>query len=244
MLDRIAVILMGLVVLFLAWTIPAPFLLWTIAGSLLLVVRAKTTGPKQLALIAVIMPVFVILRAPLMALVTLATPHTVDAALLGLDFGFGARFYGWLVLHPDFHWILFVSYYDVLPFWISAVMAFSHKPMEMMKRNILAAVAALPIYLLVPAVGPVWIYTSTAPRDCVPSLHFTWAMLAWYYSPRWLRWPSALLVILTGFATIGLGEHYIIDLVAALPFTVAVVAIPLRFKLPTFGGADELLDRV
>lgn len=244
MLDRIAVVTIALAALFLAVAIPAPFFLATMCGSVLLLWRCKITGRRELAVCAIVMPLFCLLRAPLAGIITAASPHTIDAALLRLECGIGPRFYAWVLAH---HWCLrglYLSYYWALPFGLSAVMAFADDALAMLKRCILAVILAVPFLLLFPAVGPVWVGTPTAPHNCLPSLHFTWALLAWYYSPRWLRWPSALLVILTGFATIGLGEHYLIDLIAAVPFTVAVVAIPLRFKLPTFGGAHELLDRV
>ena len=75
------------------------------------------------------------------------------------------------------------------------------------------------LYLLCPAVGPVWAQTPGAPRNCMPSMHLTWALLLFCYSPRWLRPFAAIFALLTALATLGLGEHYVLALVAALPFT-------------------------
>ncbi len=187
--------------------------------------RAYRTGRRELGMIAVIMPLFCIARAPLMYLVTLATPHTIDAVLAPLDFGLGNKFYSWLTWHPVCRETLHLAYYNALPFWISVVLAWSDESMQMMKACIVAAVTAVPVYIACPAVGPVWVGTADAPRNCIPSLHLTWALLAVAYSPRSLRYPSAVLAILIAFSTIGLGEHYIVDLIAAVPFTVLIVAL-------------------
>ncbi len=79
--------------------------------------------------------------------------------------------------------------------------------------------------------GPAHIKTiQTSVRDCMPSLHLAWALLLWIYSGRWLRIPMLIFAVLTAAATVGLGEHYAIDLVAALPFTWAVCAVAQRVK--------------
>ena len=53
-----------------------------------------------------------------------------------------------------------------------------------------------------------------------------------------------LFAVLTAFATLGLGEHYLIDLVVAVPYALAIMAfstqIPER-KLPLAAGAAMLL---
>ncbi len=85
------------------------------------------------------------------------------------------------------------------------------------RRSVLAAPS--------PAVGPAWVGVVNAPRNAMPSLHMTWALLALWYSPRRLLWASAVSVRLTALATVGLGEHYLIDLAAAVPFTWAVVKL-------------------
>jgi hypothetical protein len=60
------------------------------------------------------------------------------------------------------------------------------------------------------------------PRNGVPSLHMTWALLIWLNTrslPRWARWAALALVLATVFDTLASGEHYLFDLVVALPFT-------------------------
>jgi hypothetical protein len=76
-----------------------------------------------------------------------------------------------------------------------------------------------------------------APRNAMPSLHMAWALLLFWHSrpwPRKVRTIFALLAVLTVMATLGLGEHYVIDLVVAFPFTFAVRAAFVR-KIATSG---------
>lgn len=76
------------------------------------------------------------------------------------------------------------------------------------------------------------------PRNAIPSLHMTWVLLVWWNSrglPRWVRAIGMLFVVLTAMATLGTGEHYFIDLVAAFPFSLMVQAL-CSYSLPLRGG--------
>jgi hypothetical protein len=88
------------------------------------------------------------------------------------------------------------------------------------------AFAAFPVF---PALGDLpsaaRMMLPLAPRNAIPSLHMSWALLLFWHSrpyPRWARSVFALLVALTVMATLGLGEHYVVDLVVAFPFTLAL----------------------
>jgi PAP2 superfamily len=66
-----------------------------------------------------------------------------------------------------------------------------------------------------------------APRNCMPSLHLAGALVVWWNSrlwPRWGRLVAALFLGATVFSTLALGEHYLVDLVVALPFTLVFQA--------------------
>lgn len=100
-------------------------------------------------------------------------------------------------------------------------------------------------YNLLPAVGPIHVFLGRFPwkpiptdeatrllvepipvaglRNCMPSLHMGWVLLAWWYSrglSTWERSIAMIFVIFTAFATMGTGEHYSIDLVVGFPFAV------------------------
>jgi len=118
----------------------------------------------------------------------------------------------------------------------------------------LAIVLAGPIgvvfYNLYPAVGPVHLMPDMFPwktmpidqikrlflqalpsggyRNAMPSLHAAWVYLAFWYSRRLSIAERALagfFLIFTLIATLGIGEHYLIDLIVAVPFTVFLLSV-------------------
>jgi len=69
------------------------------------------------------------------------------------------------------------------------------------------------------------------PRNGVPSLHLTWALLIWWNTrslPRWARATAFAFVLATAFDTLATGEHYLFDLVVALPFSLWMQASMIR----------------
>ncbi len=67
-----------------------------------------------------------------------------------------------------------------------------------------------------------------APRNAMPSLHMAWALLLGFSCrpfSRLARGFALAYVFLTIVATLGTGEHYLADLVVALPFSIAVQAL-------------------
>lgn len=70
-----------------------------------------------------------------------------------------------------------------------------------------------------------------APRNALPSMHFGWA-LGMFISALSFSWPVrilfAALLALNALATLGLGEHYLVDLVIAVPYIVAMYALCVR----------------
>jgi PAP2 superfamily len=63
------------------------------------------------------------------------------------------------------------------------------------------------------------------PRNAMPSLHMGWVVLLFWNSrglSRALRAALLLYLALTVVATLGTGQHYLIDLIVSLPFVLAV----------------------
>jgi hypothetical protein len=124
---------------------------------------------------------------------------------------------------------------------------------------LLAGVAGWLLYNVVPATGPIYAFgkdfpwgglsykdlstfalqkmsiSTGIPRNGMPSLHVAWVVLLFWNSrglPRVLRAALLLYVLLTVFATLGSGQHYLVDLVVSLPFALAVQAAA-TFVLPS-----------
>lgn len=70
------------------------------------------------------------------------------------------------------------------------------------------------------------------PRNCMPSMHFGWAYAAWLMSPwlgrRWAVWIFGAFVVAMVPATLGLGEHYLFDIFAAIPYVGAFLCLILH----------------
>jgi hypothetical protein len=70
-----------------------------------------------------------------------------------------------------------------------------------------------------------------APRNAFPSFHLAWALvallLAWRFGPL-ARAGFGAYALAIAAATLALGEHYLIDLVATLPVLAAIVALCLE----------------
>lgn len=129
---------------------------------------------------------------------------------------------------------------------------------QMLTVLLLAGVAGWLLYNAVPATGPIYAFgrdfpwgglsykdlstfvlqkmsiSTGIPRNGMPSLHVAWVVLLFWNSrslPRVLRATLLLYVLLTVFATLGSGQHYLVDLVVSLPFALAVQA-GATFALP------------
>lgn len=111
-------------------------------------------------------------------------------------------------------------------------------------------------YNLLPALGPIYIFRDDFPwqyfsiaqvhkllveplpiagaRNAIPSLHMAWVLLAWWFTrglSPWRRLLAALFLFFTILSTMGLGEHYFVDLVAAVPFSLFIKSLS-SFELP------------
>jgi len=126
------------------------------------------------------------------------------------------------------------------------------QPARVLAVMLLAGIVGIQAYRLLPACGPVYLLGSECftgelpascatlaaadlrpiglnpsfPRNAMPSLHVAWALLVYcvWRASRW-HWLALVYVILTALATLAGGEHYLVDLVAACPFALAMWAI-------------------
>jgi PAP2 superfamily len=72
-------------------------------------------------------------------------------------------------------------------------------------------------------------------RNAIPSLHMAWVLLVWWSSrglARWIRAIAFSFLAFTAVATMGIGEHYFVDVIVAYPFALMVLAL-CSFTLPS-----------
>jgi hypothetical protein len=111
-------------------------------------------------------------------------------------------------------------------------------------------------YNVLPALGPVHVFGKAFPwhplstaqavhllvepialsgaPNAIPSLHMAWVLLVWWYSRGLSWWDRAIafaFLFFTALATLGTGEHYFVDLVAAFPFALLMESL-CEFSLP------------
>lgn len=187
-------------------------------------------------------PIFLLLLLPFMLLTVWLRTATIDGQLRAIDLALGLDGFAvarWIPAHGLHFLVAFV--YNSLPLMMALAWALE-RPRTLIRAAVIGAAMALPFYLLFPAVGPKFAFAnfpsaaahllpviSTHPRNCVPSMHFTWALLlALNVTDRRWRWIFALFAALMSFATVASGQHYFIDIIVAIPFTFAVQWIAER----------------
>ncbi|HJQ40756.1 MAG TPA: phosphatase PAP2 family protein [Thermoanaerobaculia bacterium] len=133
--------------------------------------------------------------------------------------------------------------------YVYALEAKSKQPprVDIVTTLVLMGAVGYSLYFLLPACGPKFVFPSFprlpsspplaliaaphAPRNAMPSLHMASALIAYVHARRFGRIASAvalLFVIGTFLGTMGTGEHYFIDLVAAIPFTAMMFLLLAR----------------
>lgn len=225
---------MGLVVICLS--IPtSPFFAFSVYGGALLVIQHlylvvfKGGADEHRLQVALGIPVFLLLSAFVHRWVAVLTPSTYDAWLLRWDFGVAATVRAW---SSAISWRAYsLSWcYEGLPAAFLLVLVFTRgiSFRRLVVSSALAGLLAVPCYLLFPAVGPVHIGDLHSPRNCMPSLHLTWALLLWVNSNRWIRLAALAFALIIALASLTTGEHYTLDLLIALPFTWGVMVLAER----------------
>jgi PAP2 superfamily len=189
-----------------------------LAAGAALIVRDLWTGESGGVWIAITMPTFSSVAGLGFDAVNRFTPVTFDALLARMDLGIAAWVRSTAIrigaLSP------LTAVYMALPEALMLAVVFARKGEQ--RRFLWSAAIGLvlcPIwYLILPAVGPVHIGDPHAPRNCMPSMHLTWALLIWRSQRGPARYLAGAFVIATALATLATGEHYTPDLVAALPW--------------------------
>jgi hypothetical protein len=224
-----------------------------LASTLVLGAKAcRSTAALRPLLVATFCPGLVILTNVALAAIIQFQPRVFDLflyrfdGLLGgqLSFAIGRWFEAW----PFLAAVCFVIY-AALP--LAELLIFllflrgQKMPANPLVLFVVTGVAGFVLYQVCPATGPVHVFGSEfpkypapalplqalslddVPRNALPSLHSAWALLIWWsvrYSKNSIRICASVFLALTLLATLGLGEHYLIDLVVAVPFAVAAMS--------------------
>jgi hypothetical protein len=182
----------------------------------------------------------VLLMPPMGQVEGFLRPSTVDLQLRLWDLRLGLDGFAVARLCGRYSWICapLAVVYSGLVFVLAVNWALERSKLFLWAATI-GGLLAVPCYMLIPACGPKYAFTgypwtigrlaeiSTDPsRNCFPSMHFAWVLLL-VLNARSGMWKALGLAycFLMIFATVGGGEHYFVDLIAAVPFTLAVQSI-------------------
>jgi len=127
-------------------------------------------------------------------------------------------------------------------------------PFDPLLSFVIGGVLCLPFFQICPGAGPKYAFPAVfpfhapeawalvihrvaipeAPRNAIPSMHLTWILLAcWCARPlsRWIQVIGGMFLAWTVLATLGLGEHYLCDLIVACAFALFLSALACRLPL-------------
>jgi hypothetical protein len=164
-------------------------------------------------------------------------PHTIDARLwrwnetMHLD---PLAMIYFMEAHEDLGIFMQVVYY-ALP--IVMAVAWIREQSPALRRAVaIAGVGGWIFSVIFPAIGPHWYidgYTM-AMRHCIPAVDLAWALLLALNARSRLCLPLWIYAGLLAVSTILIGEHYLVDLIVAVPYTFAVQWLAHRW--PSYVG--------
>lgn len=206
----------------------------------------------EVALIAAGIPLAVSLAVPALALTVVLRPVVWDPVLYALDASFGGQVpfaLGRLLRDaPALDGLARLAYKGTaLGVCVGYVATGPVRGTRLLLACFGVMLGGLLMYPLIPACGPVYHFPAEfpnfvptaagypvprllelpCPRNAMPSVHMALALVLCWFSrgqPVWARWGWAIFAGLTAIAALGLGEHYVVDLVVAVPFGLAVYA--------------------
>jgi hypothetical protein len=87
----------------------------------------------------------------------------------------------------------------------------------------------------------------SACANCIPSVHMSTALLVVWFSRRWRSGLilSLIYLALIVVATLGSGEHYLFDLVVAIPYTFLIFRLgKIEWRLSEKNAVDSHLSQI
>jgi len=228
------------------------------AGAVIMLAWRAVRRPRKMDsfLLAIAGPTLMVVLRLALALMP-ARGQSVDYNIYDVDVGLGIplwRLTGQMFSsHPVVAGLCSFIYCAILPVQVLVFMLFLKGSRPMAANPFItipvAGVLGFLLYQCCPASGPLyafgpnfarvtsetapinWATLAHAPRNAVPSLHAAWAFIAFWSTKGYgVRIRTAMLsfALLTLVATLGTGEHYVTDLIVALPFAVSIQAMGER----------------
>ena len=210
--------------------------------------RALLIGSACIFLVALNIECYLQLTSAIHPLVYDPSAYKFD---LSLGANFSSYIAVLLNTHPLLRSVTVLAYF-LVPYGFSVLFGLYVSSPDKVPVNILFVIftsmfCAYLFYHITPAAGPQYAFgklfplampsaaeinsaysvIAPAPRNAIPSMHFGWTFIMWVISLRYnfvVRTAFGLLMIFNIFATLGLGEHYLIDLIIAIPFMLFVFA--------------------
>lgn len=146
--------------------------------------------------------------------------------------------------HAPFQTAINLTYDSLGLFWALMFASHINRPnnrMNVLKLNVANAIIGFAVFFIYPAMGPRYAFASfpelpasvpLAPAllygipNAMPSLHVSTALLTFFLArpSRWLRWITGFYLVMTVLAVFATGEHYMVDAVVAIPYSLMVMA--------------------
>lgn len=242
-----------------------PFFTSCLASSVLMLVwKLVSKDPRILWAHLLFPPLWSVGSTFVLGIESSFLPVTLDRYLYAVDgsFGMQASFWGARFLLAN-HWLLHacaVCYFN-LPIGMTVVYLLIQKyrseeeARRFIQFAIYLAIAGTTLYVACPAIGPGGAFHSDFPyrtpaasvipvrmpmsaRNCMPSMHTAWILCLMWCAPPLGRWFKALVWAFAGLTllyALSAGGHYLVDLIVAVPFTLAVRAgYRAEWKSPAF----------
>jgi len=176
-------------------------------------------------------------------------PFKFDLYFFYIDRAFGQPSFGIARFLNSHHWLFSSS---MMAYWILSVPVYVLGAMYFLTQSRPASITyvrtlllnfglCVPLYLMVPVAGPAhafdgfpWVSPDVDMPQAVsfiaipngfPSIHTSTALLILYFARRWKVGTilASVFLVLIVLSTLGLGEHYFIDLIAGALYSAAVI---------------------
>lgn len=223
-----------------------------VAGLFVSAIFASIALPRtpldwfRCAAAGLILPLGNVIMPAALAETVVFLPNIYDRNVVPLDGAFGGQVSFALgalfAQHSGLSWVCAIIYAGVLlpPALLAIAEAHTGRRAGIGSLPTFLAIAGVGfiIYHILPVIGPMAYFGDefplrsvrahmAAPRNCMPSLHTAWVLMAFLCARRMpiTRTINGIWLAIMLVATLGFGEHYLTDLICAVPFVLGLRAL-------------------